>query len=953
MKPNFCLSLSSEGIRLLKRGSDGWLLVGEVALDSPDLGRALTTLRQNALALAPDGFQTKLLIPNDQIKYLALDSARVPDEDVAAALDQATPYALDDLSYDVSRGGGRTYAAAVARETLAEAEAFAVENGFAPICFAAVPDPFTFQGEVFFGPTVAALTAGIEVERDVAPVVVVGRVPLPKEATPRAASTDPDPVAEAAVPEPASDVAPASPAQDAATADAEPLANDEPVAAPDDAPEVGRDMATEPLDSPDAAAASQLPNDAKTGPDVVGDAAILPEFASRARALRADPPGTPPPPANPERVPTAPRITPKHVFQPGVDRQEPVFRRPVSEPVTRPVPSMAVQVGPGGSGPSLAGAARAIDASPATAGAQLNAVPPAAVDSPRITGLSEVAKPAHTVVNSGPALHDPAGSDLTYLPDAPDPALAASSADTQARPTVAAPTGGQFPSPRQAALAASAEPDSTGLTVFGGRKTAARSGVGRRPRFLALILTAVLLLFLAVVAAWAAFMSDDGLAGLFAPRTPTVAAGDVVVPVAIPDSGAAQPATVPDLTDNGVALNASGNMATEVPATGDESAADIADAASDGAIASGTGEVLSPAEANRVYAATGVWQRAPRLPLLPNPESSGDIVIAAVDQPVISPDATQLPVLAVSAPDAAITPPPPPPASGTVFELDAGGFVQATPEGTLTPSGAVVIAGKPPMLPQERAVPDVAVQTPLADPQAEPATSGGVVLASLRPSVRPGDLAPVAEPDVAATPAADDALAGFRPQLRPANLAPQPEPAVAATAVADPAPAPSADVAAIAAAIAATAPQVVSPVAGATRLAIASSRRPDDRPRNFSSVVTRATRASAQAAAVAPSSTAAPAAAPAPTQQAIAPSGPVAATAARAATVENAVNLHDVSLLGVSGTPSNRTALVRMGSGQLVKVRVGDRLDGGQVSAIGDSALNYVKRGRTLVLAMP
>ena len=45
-------------------------------------------------------------------------------------------------------------------------------------------------------------------------------------------------------------------------------------------------------------------------------------------------------------------------------------------------------------------------------------------------------------------------------------------------------------------------------------------------------------------------------------------------------------------------------------------------------------------------------------------------------------------------------------------------------------------------------------------------------------------------------------------------------------------------------------------------------------------------------------------------------------------------------------------ALVRMPSGKYVKVKVGDRLDGGQVAAISDNQLSYVKNGKTLVLKM-
>jgi len=158
MKPNFALSLSFEGIRLLHRTSSGWSLVGEVPLDAADLAAELAVLRKTALALDPQGLRTKLLIPNEQIKYIALDTTRAQEADVRAALDGATPYAVDDLVHDFVRGGGRTYIAAVARETLAEAEAFAADYRFGPICFAAVPEPFTFWGEPFFGATAIAAT---------------------------------------------------------------------------------------------------------------------------------------------------------------------------------------------------------------------------------------------------------------------------------------------------------------------------------------------------------------------------------------------------------------------------------------------------------------------------------------------------------------------------------------------------------------------------------------------------------------------------------------------------------------------------------------------------------------------------------------------------------------------------------------------------------------------------
>ncbi len=78
MKPNFALSLSFEGIRLLHRSGTGWDQGGEVALDSPDLAGELAVLRARTRAGARPGGSADqdLHLPNDQIRYLALDTTR-------------------------------------------------------------------------------------------------------------------------------------------------------------------------------------------------------------------------------------------------------------------------------------------------------------------------------------------------------------------------------------------------------------------------------------------------------------------------------------------------------------------------------------------------------------------------------------------------------------------------------------------------------------------------------------------------------------------------------------------------------------------------------------------------------------------------------------------------------------------------------------------------------------
>lgn len=149
----------------------------------------------------------------------------------------------------------------------------------------------------------------------------------------------------------------------------------------------------------------------------------------------------------------------------------------------------------------------------------------------------------------------------------------------------------------------------------------------------------------------------------------------------------------------------------------------------------------------------------------------------------------------------------------------------------------------------------------------------------------------------------------------------------------------------------------------ASRLAVAKSRQPAAKPRGFERKVAAARKraereqaeARKQAAAAArqePEQTASAAVA-LPRNQKVAPRVPSSASVAKAATDRNALKLRDINLIGVFGSPSQRRALVRLPSGRLVKVKAGDRLDGGKVAAIGQSELRYVKRGRNITLSMP
>ncbi|MEZ5686214.1 MAG: hypothetical protein R3D78_10120 [Paracoccaceae bacterium] len=59
-----------------------------------------------------------------------------------------------------------------------------------------------------------------------------------------------------------------------------------------------------------------------------------------------------------------------------------------------------------------------------------------------------------------------------------------------------------------------------------------------------------------------------------------------------------------------------------------------------------------------------------------------------------------------------------------------------------------------------------------------------------------------------------------------------------------------------------------------------------------------------------------------------------------------------MNLIGLFGSAGNRRALVRMETGKFIKVGVGDRLDGGKVTAIGTDQLTYTKGSRSYTLKL-
>ena len=86
--------------------------------------------------------------------------------------------------------------------------------------------------------------------------------------------------------------------------------------------------------------------------------------------------------------------------------------------------------------------------------------------------------------------------------------------------------------------------------------------------------------------------------------------------------------------------------------------------------------------------------------------------------------------------------------------------------------------------------------------------------------------------------------------------------------------------------------------------------------------------------------------------EAPAPTLPTNASVAKQATEKNAMSAKKVVLLGVFGTPTSRYAMIRLPSGRVKKVKVGDTVDGGRIAAITADSVKYEKGNRIITLTL-
>ncbi len=714
MKPNFALNLSHEGISLLHRAKTGWMQIGDVSLDAPDLNAQLQMLRRTAANLDHGGLTTKLVIPNSQILYTEIEA---PGPDTAARIAQIrdglvglTPYDVADLVFDWRMSGTAAQVAVVARETLHEAEAFAAEYRFNPVSFVALPVGGSFDGEPFFGPTAHAaklLSDGETIEPDGKAMTVLrtGR------AGPRspAAAPEPDP-AEDPAPEPAApDPAPENPAPGAAA----------PEAAAEPAPAF--ESSREPMEEPAAPAPSEP---APSEP--------APSEPAPSEPAEADQPAETPSSAAPEPAEETPKPATRPEPKPGAKpkRKARAKSRPKAEPkVAAPAGSEA------GTGADEA-ADEKLPPMPVTftsrrtilpAGTGAEDVPrrrmpppPRAPLPPLATDRPEPelgrAKPRISPlklddVPDMPAWRRSDGSNVTHMPVT---AAGTGGDDDRRRPrgetarAAGAALADRFGKigqgtaasisrmrARKAAIEASAN-EADALTVFGARGQARVAG---KPRYLGLALTLLLIAAMAVLALWSVYLPGDrGFAELPppdpAPPAATVASVDPVatpvptLPAAAtpaaetpaaeaPDPAAESPAagtTMPELaapeTSEDTAAAATG--APEAPANPIDAAVEsalLAVPAPEAALP----ETAPPAPLSDNAAGAGTEGETPD----PEAVADGEIETASLDDTV-----------SAEAPPDRVTQPPPTPAEAEA-RYAATGIWQLDPAPMEGPADAV------------------------------------------------------------------------------------------------------------------------------------------------------------------------------------------------------------------------------------------------------------------------
>ena len=82
------------------------------------------------------------------------------------------------------------------------------------------------------------------------------------------------------------------------------------------------------------------------------------------------------------------------------------------------------------------------------------------------------------------------------------------------------------------------------------------------------------------------------------------------------------------------------------------------------------------------------------------------------------------------------------------------------------------------------------------------------------------------------------------------------------------------------------------------------------------------------------------------------PDGRTPTTAGVAATVKDGIQINRTQIIGTIGAGKASRALVRLSNGRVLTLRLGDRINGGTITDIGDSRITFVKGGQQQALSV-
>ena len=993
MKPNFALGLTDDGITLWHRDAAGWLRVGAVPPDSADMDTRMRALVDTAHTLAPEGLLTKLVIPDDQILFcdLAVHGATEDRkrEVLRGQLAGRTPYPVEELVFDWVEQREGAHVAVVARETVQEAEEFAAGYGLNPVSAVAAPASAHFAQEPFFCATRNAkdlinAPERLAQHRDTVREAGKARLPAPKPSAPEVTTPAPKAAAAPAEPpeaKPATDPSPATQvtkdkttarpegtkaAKQDSTASSDARGSDAPVSDP---PVSGSAQ----KGPPEAAKPERIATSDKTQRNAAQarKSALLGKLLA-ARETRPAPDTT----AAATAKPAFAEVLQKRLRPGKADTT------PQAGPVDPPDAVAAFQSRRGRAADSVAPPVlTGKDAKPAARNLSVF---------PAIQRRAARGKTALKSLLGGVAMKRAAPATGDSAPDrAASPGSALSSTKTSAltqkmlsdqerASSTPKPKPDGTPSQRRDPLttlrdhgAARSDSEADRLTIFGARNHAETGATGGQR---ALMILGGVALLLVAVALWAVYLQSS--------RPAVVEIAEDAAVVAPPPADIAMPnpamQEASPLEDIEAALGLEDAAQQPPLSLGDVDMADSDISAQprpdmlepqSGRIAGlRSAALLSPVDAAPLPAPPAAPAPFGSEPL---PPTRAEIAraVAAEQALAAEPDLSQSVSDSVAEALAAQPPESTLPAGEELLDIaivpgQPASVPPARPDGLVSEAELAALRPDPvpdtaAASPADAALADAApaASTPLAviDPLDESALE--IVVTAGRPSsvppARPDALAPEIEaappattPDPAPGPAQAPASAVEAETDDQASLATPPPGGVALTALR-----PIARPDSLEAAVEATPP--APDFANASALAVATSRQPGARPSEFAAVVQRAMQSAA-----APASTAQTArpAAQAPVQTAsaavAAPAIPTSASVAREATQTRAINLRQINLIGVMGTSSNRRALVRLSNGRIVTVRIGESLDGGQVTAIGDTELRYNRRGRDVVLRL-